>query len=801
MALESFYGGRQGVSPVIRARFKYLTDAKSDEITYIDEAYGRAIAAANTDDEIDKINSETLEVCFRNPEYTDVWYGELAILDCENRNNPFHGRLYRRVLQRAETDEYDTTHGEYIGTIAGPIGGIPQTFVTKTLGDAFNENYSYTYINNNGNIVNGAKFLDEDDFLNNVPSNLSVEMVPGNVNDDIKYFWVNVVDETSGTTENANRLYLGFQVPYPCFTSTVESISWTENPSVNTKPARDNEQDKDKNFYWQNDFQIPEGIPGYGIGNIRKLVRDVKTIGTESKTVWKNVTDDSEILEKIYHFSKLSFNEEGALEIDGLSSAEISSSEEKYNTVWVYDIYVYKIKQDNSTTKGKQRYTCLLENFKEIKDIFMDSNNSLIIAYIDGSTEEIFFPHVQAVGYESINEEQQGCLYYSYKRGRNEDITKVPIINDFNRITKIAIDENTQKIYYKTEPEKANDIIENSTYITEGKYKTWHKINDVVLKTIKNMTLSKENGLLTVEYSNGDKDNFAIKVPEKGYSIAGNLLKDRLKAVAVLQNVFNSSSDDIESLAINIDQSIKYIDTILKNNKEINTIIFNKILKNNKEGETNRTYWEIEIPEDISQTNLIDLKEELWGNDFSDNPTIRKTTITKEINNEDKNFNVISFYPYEKGYIPIYNLEEVEVNGIGIVWTKIDYGNGNLESDNNWIDRLIILSKEILTSFPEHSLEGRFIIHEGYYFYYDFCNNEWKSAGKLGFGGQSSGNGSYYEIKIRQKTNDGWTEREIPSGAFFSDLGCLFNIPDVYILQGTEEEEKFKGINKLKGVL
>ena len=32
MALESFYGGKQGVSPVIKARFKYINE---DDLAYI----------------------------------------------------------------------------------------------------------------------------------------------------------------------------------------------------------------------------------------------------------------------------------------------------------------------------------------------------------------------------------------------------------------------------------------------------------------------------------------------------------------------------------------------------------------------------------------------------------------------------------------------------------------------------------------------------------------------------------------------------------------------------------------------
>ena len=45
MSLESFYGGKQGVSPVIKNRFKYVTAEKIDEDKdiYYDKAYGDRI--------------------------------------------------------------------------------------------------------------------------------------------------------------------------------------------------------------------------------------------------------------------------------------------------------------------------------------------------------------------------------------------------------------------------------------------------------------------------------------------------------------------------------------------------------------------------------------------------------------------------------------------------------------------------------------------------------------------------------------------------------------------------------------
>ena len=61
MSLDSFYGGKQGASPIVKARFKYV-DTK-------DPAY---IAAKNLVANEADLKDDTMELCFQNPEYTQV---------------------------------------------------------------------------------------------------------------------------------------------------------------------------------------------------------------------------------------------------------------------------------------------------------------------------------------------------------------------------------------------------------------------------------------------------------------------------------------------------------------------------------------------------------------------------------------------------------------------------------------------------------------------------------------------------------------------------------------------------------
>ena len=98
MALESFYGGKPGFSPVIKASFKYINNE--------DPAYQTALI--NNGNNAAALKEYTMDECFKDINYTDVWYGELCIIDTENKMNPNNGKLYRRTLKKAPDDAIKT---------------------------------------------------------------------------------------------------------------------------------------------------------------------------------------------------------------------------------------------------------------------------------------------------------------------------------------------------------------------------------------------------------------------------------------------------------------------------------------------------------------------------------------------------------------------------------------------------------------------------------------------------------------------------------------------------------------------
>ena len=154
MALESFYGGRQGVSPVIKTRFEFIT--KKDEAyqaklntenqiltdweKHILKHYNKFSEEWKVENEDKYImpiwTSEFLDLFvmdeqFKKVDYTDVWYDELCIIDTPNKMNPNNGKIFKRTLKRYQNppltgiSDERALYAEYVGQIVGPSGGVP----------------------------------------------------------------------------------------------------------------------------------------------------------------------------------------------------------------------------------------------------------------------------------------------------------------------------------------------------------------------------------------------------------------------------------------------------------------------------------------------------------------------------------------------------------------------------------------------------------------------------------------------------------------------------------------------------
>ena len=165
MALESFYGGKQGVSPVIKGTFKFISTTdpwyqdriNGSENTTVITAWEARVLNSNkilNNGELWKAGENniwdnitwtaerlapfTMDECFKSSSYKKVWYNELCIIDTSDVwepnkeptgsthgiNNPNNGRIYRRTLRKVTPGDidYESSYAEYIGRIIGPQG-------------------------------------------------------------------------------------------------------------------------------------------------------------------------------------------------------------------------------------------------------------------------------------------------------------------------------------------------------------------------------------------------------------------------------------------------------------------------------------------------------------------------------------------------------------------------------------------------------------------------------------------------------------------------------------------------------
>lgn len=314
--MESFYGGRQGASFVIKKSFKYLDPydpaylADNDFVSCYKDSRGQYVFT-NLDGETtsDMPNRwDIMSVCLEDTGYQDVWYNEYCIINTTNKNNPNNGKIFRRVLPN---EDYVTPGYEHIGTIVGPSSGAamlkPQSGLLK-LGDIREElaedNWDGLGIDVDGKpVIYDPSFTSEDNIAKSMwpegiePNTYKVEIEKGLVHaidptdktivtketviedgktkiktsynsdkivNDIKYNWFNVRKNTENNDDVVESwCYIGFEIPAPSF--TVEALYKTPG----TKPEVSLTDNANDFAFWHDiHFDIPGGIRGISVEKI-----------------------------------------------------------------------------------------------------------------------------------------------------------------------------------------------------------------------------------------------------------------------------------------------------------------------------------------------------------------------------------------------------------------------------------------------------------------------------------------------------------------------------------------------------
>ena len=443
MALESFYGGKPGISPVIRNSFKFIDKkdpayiAKKNSNTPYSKLSPKEIALLEIVDpslkskieqdpngsinwgneEYSYLKPFTMDECFADPNYRDVWYSELCIINTDNKMNPNNGKLFRRTLKRTETaiDAGDTKYAEYIGQIVGPSGGIPRfdfgsldTERKKAIGKIATyeadetpldtSTWEYAYKDNEGNISTAIPDEINDIAISDSGDSANIQMVPGKgkdknnndiYHDKIRYTWCNVRRIVDG--ENADAwIYLGFEIPYTVFDVDVQKKNYRYKGDYLTDNSTTPENDNYHPFSKSYTFNIPRGTRGIGPEEIFIVGKDNKEKPTP-----------------LYNFNAIKYLQEEDKYYISDDTEQINPSEDTY---WVAKWTLY-----NPEDKSEPVVYQYLGSYKDIDKIDIDTN--LEIDDENNPSQKKENPNY-------------GNVIITYSNGESKKIATLPLIKD-----------------------------------------------------------------------------------------------------------------------------------------------------------------------------------------------------------------------------------------------------------------------------------------------------------------------------------------------------------------------------------
>ena len=412
MSLESFYGGKQGLSSIIKKSFKYISEndpafvALGERNNNILVKGSRAIEEYSAAQQEALDNNEVMEYCLSQSGYEDVWYGELCIIDTVNKNNPANGCLFRRTLSRQGTTYPIDIYGpngamienadlrlsaEYIGQIVGPQSGTPFMSI-GTLTDidelaqaeipAYAET-KYEIDENNVPVVITDQQLPAGNLTYRHDGTQEGMFIPGSASgvDNIQYNWFNIRNSTNGV-DTESWVYLGVQIPYLVQNFQYSSIEyWKPISANNTTPNR--------KFYQNWQIKMPRGVRGNGISRIR-----LTTLATEQNNDNNKIYQSFDVIQHTASTSADSYSiattgaaaavVDTAFLIGKIQGSKPTTANAANTPFYVCDFTIFN--SNDSNNQGKT-VTIYIGVPKDIENFALANNGTLTITYQDKSTQ------------------------------------------------------------------------------------------------------------------------------------------------------------------------------------------------------------------------------------------------------------------------------------------------------------------------------------------------------------------------------------------------------------------------------
>ena len=298
--------------------------------------------------------------CFEQGGVTtnEVNYGEYVIIDTIDKNNPENGKVYRRGLNYQYNPIDNPLAGaEYIGQIVGPEGNTAEIsvdnfdFITEQ-GGPKNQIYNM----NNGGIIKGVqKFVYDDNGKINEDASV--------FNDNIKYTWVTIKDDF-GIITNCK---IGFVFPSLELNLTASPVSAYETKNLTTRTDSGTHP-----YFSQWHISVPKGIKGNSVDNF-KIEKSVAKANTFYYTDINCNNTPVKLLEdtQIYFDAYTEENKiSNPINING--NIYYVKKEDCYK-----DVIIYKESNYDNSEEGEYKYISLGEHtIRWIDDIWIENTGT-----------------------------------------------------------------------------------------------------------------------------------------------------------------------------------------------------------------------------------------------------------------------------------------------------------------------------------------------------------------------------------------------------------------------------------------
>lgn len=336
--MDSFYGGKQGISFVLKGSFESVNDM--------------------------------ITAFKRGNEYQDIWFDEFCLIDTPNKNDKDNGRLYQRGL------DYTNSMGGaiYVGQIVGSSAGTPLMQLntlkevtdksTMAIGEDDYRKYPIGYETDGQGHVTGYKYnTDANEPIAIFPFSKAhdTSLVPGKTeegkfNDEIRWTWVNI---RKPNQESDSWFYLGLELPYLVSEYTTTMVSpYDEHGNLDADPTYATRTDDETHpFFMSWDFGIPKGIKGDALRNLRII------------------TPTSADSSRIYLPSAITVNDNGAAIVGEPGYSGLQDDITNQRQILVYDMYIF----DN--LQNPDPIMIYLGDNNMIDDISLADDGTLTIEY------------------------------------------------------------------------------------------------------------------------------------------------------------------------------------------------------------------------------------------------------------------------------------------------------------------------------------------------------------------------------------------------------------------------------------